>query len=130
MTDRPGRIACDSNRGLHSGAGGGPQAAGGRGVSFGMAGNRTADRGERHRAHAPGVRIAARGSGGSDRPGIGPCCYAVGDEVLSSFESQFTYFRDLFREVSDSDPVKMKYSHAVFLPRDLRGTRRSGPVCT
>jgi len=34
-------------------------------------------------------------------PGIGPCCYAVGEEVLSSFESQFPYGRDLFREVSE-----------------------------
>jgi YfiH family protein len=26
-------------------------------------------------------------------PGIGPCCYSVGEEVLSSFESQFAYAR-------------------------------------
>jgi hypothetical protein len=39
-------------------------------------------------------------------PGIGPCCYAVGDEVLAGFESQFTYARDLFHEIyhPDSDP--------------------------
>jgi hypothetical protein len=42
-------------------------------------------------------------------PGIGPCCYAVGEEVLSSFESQFAYARELFREVYDSDPVRIKY---------------------
>ena len=42
-------------------------------------------------------------------PGIGPCCYAVGDEVLSEFESQFSYGRELFREVSDSDAVRRKY---------------------
>ena len=34
-------------------------------------------------------------------PGIGPCCYAVGSEVLSSFESQFPYGRDLFHEIKD-----------------------------
>jgi len=42
-------------------------------------------------------------------PGIGACCYAVGEEVLSSFESQFAYARELFREVYDSDPVRTKY---------------------
>jgi polyphenol oxidase len=42
-------------------------------------------------------------------PGIGPCCYAVGEEVLSEFESQFPYARELFREVYDSDPVRQRY---------------------
>jgi polyphenol oxidase len=42
-------------------------------------------------------------------PGVGACCYAVGDEVRSEFESQFAYARKLFREVHDSDPVKTKY---------------------
>jgi YfiH family protein len=42
-------------------------------------------------------------------PGIGPCCYAVGEEVLSEFESQFVYARELFREVYDSDPVRRRY---------------------
>jgi YfiH family protein len=42
-------------------------------------------------------------------PGIGPCCYAVGEEVLSEFESQFSYARELFREVYDVDPVRKKY---------------------
>ena len=32
-------------------------------------------------------------------PGILACCYAVGEEVLSEFESQFSYGTDLFREV-------------------------------
>ncbi len=26
-------------------------------------------------------------------PGIGPCCYAVGEEVISEFDSQFAYSR-------------------------------------
>jgi hypothetical protein len=42
-------------------------------------------------------------------PGIGACCYAVGEEMLSSFESQFAYARELFREVCDADPVRAKY---------------------
>jgi polyphenol oxidase len=42
-------------------------------------------------------------------PGIGPCCYAVGEEVLSEFESQFRYARELFREVYDSDTVRRRY---------------------
>jgi copper oxidase (laccase) domain-containing protein len=42
-------------------------------------------------------------------PGVGQCCYAVGEEVLSEFESQFTYSSELFREVGSSDPVRTRY---------------------
>ena len=42
-------------------------------------------------------------------PGIGACCYAVGEEVLSEFESQFSYARELFCEVDSADPVRTKY---------------------
>lgn len=42
-------------------------------------------------------------------PGIGPCCYAVGEEVRAAFESQFAYARDLFTEVYDPDPIRLKY---------------------
>ena len=42
-------------------------------------------------------------------PGIGACCYAVGEEVLAAFESQFAYAGDLFTEVYDPDPVRLKY---------------------
>lgn len=42
-------------------------------------------------------------------PGNSQCCYSVGEEVLSEFESQFVYARELFREVFDSDPVRTKY---------------------
>lgn len=35
-------------------------------------------------------------------PSIGPCCYVVGDEVRSAFESQFTYSDQLFRKAEDS----------------------------
>ena len=31
-------------------------------------------------------------------PGIGPCCYAVGEELLSEFSSQFSYAPELFHE--------------------------------
>ena len=42
-------------------------------------------------------------------PGIQGCCYEVGDEVRTKFESQFAYAAKLFREVKDSDPVREKY---------------------
>jgi hypothetical protein len=59
-------------------------------------------------------------------PGIGPCCYAVGDEVLSSFESQFAYARELFREVYDADPVRTKYP-MLFLTQRAPGHSEIGP---
>ena len=42
-------------------------------------------------------------------PGIQGCCYQVGEEVRTKFESQFAYAAQLFREVKDSDPVREKY---------------------
>ena len=42
-------------------------------------------------------------------PGIQGCCYEVGDEVRTKFESQFAYAAELFREVKESDPVREKY---------------------
>jgi YfiH family protein len=42
-------------------------------------------------------------------PGIQGCCYNVGEEVRTKFESQFGYGASLFREVKDSDPVREKY---------------------
>jgi hypothetical protein len=42
-------------------------------------------------------------------PGIGGCCYEVGEEVRTKFESQFGYADELFRETKDSDPVREKY---------------------
>jgi YfiH family protein len=42
-------------------------------------------------------------------PGIGGCCYEVGEEVRTKFESQFSYAAKLFREFKDSDPVREKY---------------------
>lgn len=42
-------------------------------------------------------------------PGIQGCCYEVGGEVRTKFESQFAYAANLFREVKESDPVREKY---------------------
>lgn len=42
-------------------------------------------------------------------PGIHGCCYEVGEEVRTKFESQFEYAGMLFREVRESDPVREKY---------------------
>jgi polyphenol oxidase len=42
-------------------------------------------------------------------PGIHGCCYSVGPEVRTQFESQFEYGSKLFREVEESDPVREKY---------------------
>ena len=42
-------------------------------------------------------------------PGIQGCCYEVGEEVRTKFESQFAYAAKLFQEVKESDPVREKY---------------------
>ena len=60
-------------------------------------------------------------------PGVGQCCYAVGEEVLSQFESQFSYARGLFREVFDSDPVRRKYP-MLFLTQRAPGHSSIGPA--
>jgi hypothetical protein len=59
-------------------------------------------------------------------PGIGACCYAVGEEVLSEFESQFATARELFREVYDADPVRKKYQ-MFFLTQRAPGHTSIGP---
>jgi YfiH family protein len=59
-------------------------------------------------------------------PGIGPCCYAVGEETLVEFESQFVYARELFREVYDADPVRTKYP-MLFLTQRAPGHSEIGP---
>jgi polyphenol oxidase len=60
-------------------------------------------------------------------PGIGACCYAIGDEVLSEFESQFTYARELFCEVYDSDPIRTRYP-MLFLTQRAPGHSEIGPA--
>ncbi len=59
-------------------------------------------------------------------PGIGACCYAVGEVVLSEFESQFATARELFREVYDVDPVRKKYP-MLFLTQRAPGHSPIGP---
>jgi len=59
-------------------------------------------------------------------PGIGPCCYAVGEEMLTEFESQFAYARELFHEVDDADEVRRKYP-MLFLTQRAPGHSPIGP---
>jgi hypothetical protein len=59
-------------------------------------------------------------------PGIGACCYAVGEEVRTEFASQFTYAPELFHEVSDSDPIREKYP-MLFLTQRPPGHSNIGP---
>lgn len=42
-------------------------------------------------------------------PGIRRCCYEVGPEVMSAFEAQFAYGRELFRETKDRNEIHEKY---------------------
>jgi polyphenol oxidase len=59
-------------------------------------------------------------------PGVGVCCYSVGEEVRSSFESQFAYAGELFRNVSDSDPIRTRYP-MLFLTQRAPGHSPIGP---
>lgn len=59
-------------------------------------------------------------------PAIGPCCYAVGEEVRHDFLSQFAYAEALFSEVYDSDPVREKYP-LLFLTARAPGHSPIGP---
>ena len=42
-------------------------------------------------------------------PGIRGCCYEVGPEVRSTFEAQFSYGTELFRETKDRNEIHEKY---------------------
>lgn len=59
-------------------------------------------------------------------PGIGPCCYAVSEELRYEFASQFAYWQELFSEVYDEDPVKTKYP-LLFLTARAPGHSPIGP---
>jgi polyphenol oxidase len=73
-------------------------------------------RGTMQRIAEKGVGEMFRGFGSRPRdlkaaigPGIQACCFQVGEEVRTKFESQFSYAARLFREVKESDPVREKY---------------------
>lgn len=59
-------------------------------------------------------------------PGIGKCCYRVGEELKPEFESQFAYSGELFHEVFESDPVREKYP-MLFLSARAPGHSDFGP---
>jgi YfiH family protein len=59
-------------------------------------------------------------------PCIMQCCYAVGEEVIEKFESQFAYAKLLFDEVYDADPVKRKYP-LLFMTARPPGHSDTGP---
>jgi hypothetical protein len=59
-------------------------------------------------------------------PGIGRCCYFVGEEVRMEFVSQFSYAETLFEEVFDLDPIKEKYP-MLFLTARAPGHSNLGP---
>lgn len=59
-------------------------------------------------------------------PCIHACCYAVGNEVIDEFQSQFAYADDLFTEVYDRDPIKEKYP-LLFLTARAPGHSNIGP---
>jgi YfiH family protein len=59
-------------------------------------------------------------------PAIGPCCFAVGEEIRFEFESQFAYASELFFDVYDSDPVRDKYP-LLFLTQRAPGHSNLGP---
>jgi purine-nucleoside/S-methyl-5'-thioadenosine phosphorylase / adenosine deaminase len=42
-------------------------------------------------------------------PGIGACCYEIGEQVEDEFDSQFAYAKELFTDVFDSWSLKTKY---------------------
>ena len=42
-------------------------------------------------------------------PGIGACCYEIGEQVEDEFDSQFAYSKELFSDVFDSRNLKTKY---------------------
>jgi YfiH family protein len=59
-------------------------------------------------------------------PGIGRCCYSVGEEVQMEFASQFSYTETLFEEVFDLDPIREKYP-MLFLTARAPGHSNLGP---
>lgn len=59
-------------------------------------------------------------------PSIRRCCYQVGSEVRTEFESQFSYADDLFEEVFDSNAIHVRYP-LLFLNQRAPGHGDLGP---
>jgi copper oxidase (laccase) domain-containing protein len=59
-------------------------------------------------------------------PSVRKCCYAVGPEVRSEFDSQFTYAAELFEEVFDPNAIHIRYP-LLFLNRRAPGHGDLGP---
>lgn len=59
-------------------------------------------------------------------PGIGPCCYSVGEEIRHDFNSQFAYAPELFSDIYESDPIRDKYP-LLFLTARAPGHSPIGP---
>lgn len=86
------------------------------------------------------ARILEKGVGmmratyGSDprniRAAIGPCiaqcCYAVGEEVVDQFHTQFAYADSLFKPYFEDDPIKRKYP-LLFMTARAPGHSNLGP---
>ena len=53
-------------------------------------------------------------------PGVHNCCYTVGEEVRTEFETQFAYADKLFHENKESDPIRDKYP-LLFLTKRAPG---------
>jgi polyphenol oxidase len=64
------------------------------------------------------------------RAAIGPCvrscCYSIGAEVHSEFQSQFSYADELFEEVFDSNAIHVRYP-LLFLNQRAPGHDDLGP---
>ena len=59
-------------------------------------------------------------------PGVGRCCYSVGEEVQAAFDSQFDYADELFHRVFTSDPVRERYP-LLFMTARAPGHGDLGP---
>lgn len=59
-------------------------------------------------------------------PGNLVCCYEVGEDVRSEFESQFAYGAELFREVYGTDAVRTRYP-LMFMTQRAPGHSPIGP---
>ena len=74
-----------------------------------MARHRPPHRREGGRRNAQTLRQRSREVARRHRPGVGGCCYEIGDEVEREFESQFAYWQDLFEDVFDSETLHARY---------------------